>query len=155
MTKIPNGGPEIVRLFQLETFDDYGEKPNELQDYTEGEFTIIENQTFLYFGQVRSDNPTKIRGKGIKVIKDSKALFQGWHIDDSCMSGKGRWISGHIKKTYIGDFKDSTCHGYGELSKVIGDQLKVIFKGTWEYDKYEGPGTYFYDDGRVCEGTFI
>jgi len=50
MTKIPNGGPEIVRLFQLETFDDYGEKPNELQDYTEGEFKIIENQTFLYFG---------------------------------------------------------------------------------------------------------
>ncbi len=155
MTKIPNGGAEIVRLFQLETFDDYGEKPNELQDYTEGEFTIIENQTFLYFGQVRSDNPTKIRGKGIKVIKEDGALFEGWHIDDGNMSGKGRWINGRIKKTYVGDFKNSKCHGYGILSKAIGNQLKVMHIGNWEYDQYEGPGTYYFDDGRVVECSFV
>lgn len=71
------------------------------------------------------------------------------------MSGKGRWISAHVKKTYIGDFKNSKCHGKGELSKILREQLKVIYSGTWEYDSYEGPGTYYYDDGRVCEGNFV
>ena len=64
-----------MRLFQLEVFNDFGEKPYEIEGNTEGEFRIIENETFLYYGEVRRDNPTKILGKGIKVIKENGALF--------------------------------------------------------------------------------
>ena len=42
---------------------------------TEGEIRIIENDKFLYYGEVKNDDPTKILGKGIKVSKESGMLF--------------------------------------------------------------------------------
>jgi hypothetical protein len=35
-TKIPDGGPEAVRLFRLETYDDFGEQTFGIGENTEG-----------------------------------------------------------------------------------------------------------------------
>jgi hypothetical protein len=35
----------------------------------------VENETFIYYGEVKNDNPSKIHGKGIKVIKANVELF--------------------------------------------------------------------------------
>jgi hypothetical protein len=91
-TKIPLMGPQLVEWFQCATINDYGEKPSEISGNTEGVFKIIENERFLYYGEVRADDPTKILGKGIKVIKGNFELFEGWHLDEIKISGKGRLI---------------------------------------------------------------
>ena len=76
-----------------------------------GEYRIIENDTFLYYGEVRKDDPTKILGKGIKVLKATVELFEGWHHNESNVTGRGRWINGISKRIYVGDFINSKCHG--------------------------------------------
>jgi uncharacterized beta-barrel protein YwiB (DUF1934 family) len=68
-TKIPLVGAQLVEIFQSTTINDYGEKPSEISGNTEGVFKIIENDHFLYYGEVRADDTTKILGKGIKVVK--------------------------------------------------------------------------------------
>ena len=57
-------------LFALEDFREFGDKPLEIEGNTEGEIRIIENDKFLYYGEVKNDDPTKILGKGIKVSKE-------------------------------------------------------------------------------------
>jgi hypothetical protein len=42
---------------------------------SEGDMRIIETDRFLYYGEVKNDDPTKIHGKGIKVSKDKGNLF--------------------------------------------------------------------------------
>jgi hypothetical protein len=96
-TKIPMGGPDVVHLFNLEEFNDFGEQPSEITENTVGEYRIIETDTFIYYGEVRNDNPNKIHGKGIKVIKANVELFEGWHFDENNVTGNSRWISGRSK----------------------------------------------------------
>ena len=118
---------------------------------TEGEFRIIENEQFIYYGEVRKDNPAKILGKGIKVIKANGELFEGWHLHENNVTGKGRWIGGRAKKIYIGDLKNNKSHGDGELRMASGDR----YKGGFENDRYEGFGTYYRVDGRYRQGIYV
>jgi hypothetical protein len=115
-TKIPIVGPQLVEIFQSNSINDYGEKPSEITGNTEGVFKIIENEHFLYYGEVRADDPTKILGKGIKVLKAVFWLLEGWHLDENNISGYGRLIKCHQGDfIYIGDLKNNKLHGNGFL----------------------------------------
>ncbi len=46
-----------------------------MEERTEGDYRIIENENFIYYGEVRKDNPNKILGKGIKVLKIEAILY--------------------------------------------------------------------------------
>ncbi len=41
------------------------------------------------------------------------------------------------------------------MRKVVGGHQIVVYRGNWENDRMEGFGTYYYDDGRVCEGILV
>jgi hypothetical protein len=60
---------------------------------------------------VRSNNPDKILGKGIKVIKGRLELFEGWHFDENNCTGNGRWIGGRSGSIYVGGLLNSKCEG--------------------------------------------
>ena len=129
-----------MEIFQSNSIDDYGEKPSEITGNTNGVFKILENEHFLYYGEVKTDDPTKILGKGIKVIKANFELFEGWHLDEIKISGKGRFINcGQELLIYIGDFKDGKFHGNGELEK-FENNIRVVHRGTFENGLREGYG---------------
>ncbi len=150
-TKIPIGGPESVHLFKQEAFNDFGEQEFGIGENTVGEFRIIENDRFIYYGEVRKDDHSKILGKGIKVIKANGELFEGWHKNENNVTGKGRWIGGRAKKIYVGDLVDNKSEGLGELRMASGDR----YKGSFVNDRYEGFGTYYRVDGRYREGIYV
>jgi len=104
-----------VELFLQEKFKDFGEQPSQITENTVGEYRIVENGRFIYYGEVKRDNPNMILGKGIKVIKSNAELFEGWHFDENNCTGNGRWISGNSRMIYVGGLKDSKCEGYGEM----------------------------------------
>ena len=59
-------------------------------------------------------------------------------------------IQGSLKYVngYIGDWKESTQHGYGTCTRANGD----VYVGEWKAGKPHGHGTYKYVDGDVYVG---
>ena len=51
---------------------------------------------------------------------------------------------------YIGEYKDSSKHGYGEHYYSNGD----VYKGDWVKSYKEGQGTMTYENGTVESGLW-
>ena len=79
----------------------------------------------------------------------SDVLNQTGCIEGNCENGYGTvvWDDGN---KYIGNFKDGSLHGEGELTWAEDGEKWI---GTWKNDKLEGKGEIIAWDGstRVCE----
>ncbi len=51
---------------------------------------------------------------------------------------------------YKGQVMNKMKHGIGTLYK----NGKIMYKGEWKYDKFDGEGTYFIDDNLTYVGCF-
>jgi hypothetical protein len=49
-----------------------------MEDRAEGNFRIIDNEIYIYYGEVIKDNPEIILGKGILVTKKDGVFYEGW-----------------------------------------------------------------------------
>lgn len=52
--------------------------------------------------------------------------------------------------SYIGDWLDDKCNGYGVYTHSSG----TVYKGYWENDKQNGYGEEVYPDGSYYKGHF-
>ena len=108
--------------------------------------------------------------KKIKKEQSSKLICEGdnykkWtnckgsYTNDEGYNYDGLFINGEIIKgiaifpggaKYVGEFKNSTPHGYGNFAWVNGDR----YFGEWKNGKTDGNGTKIWSEGREYSGTF-
>ena len=103
----------------------------------------------------------KKNGKGKLYYKNSDLLYDGDFLDDK-FEGNGKYNNknNHDKFDegkryyenggyYIGEFVNGLRHGKGILYNSEG---KIIYKGDFKNDKFDGYGKYIFKNGNVYEG---
>ena len=57
-SRVCPGGANLVNIFKQEpSFKDFGQQPFSIGENTVDEYKIIENDNYIYYGEVRKDDP--------------------------------------------------------------------------------------------------
>jgi hypothetical protein len=127
---------------------DYKERPDWAKN-TSQSLENIQNENFIYIGEVRKGESTVIEGLGKKFCLKKKVLYEGYFKEGE-LHGHGRMISDE-QHFYVGQFEGARFYGRGRYSWPNG----AWQEGQWINNKMEGFGTFNYKDGSRYEGEWL
>lgn len=112
-----------------------------------------ENDTYMYYGEMRSTDRDKFCGKGYYIHKSNGLFHEGWY-ENSMFNGYGRHVKDHA--VYDGFYKDDKYdHGQMTVYESREDIFEVKYTYLGEYTggaKRQGMGLYLHPRGDMYYG---
>ena len=103
------------------------------------EDSTITQQANAFFGAIDNNEVVSL---------DDGSKYVGYIIDDM-MEGFGVLSKGN--ETYIGNFHNSKPEGFLKWFK----NAKLYYEGNWKEGAFNGEGTLYKDDGKICSGEWV
>ena len=103
------------------------------------EDSTITQQANAFFGAIDNNEVVSL---------DDGSKYVGYIIDDM-MEGFGVLSKGN--ETYIGNFHNSKPEGFLKWFK----NAKLYYECNWKEGAFNGEGTLYKDDGKICSGEWV